>query len=427
MSVTTHERIVRSVALVGVFLVVGKALGAGREVLLAARYGTTEVMDAYLFLWNLANWPISVWLSTLTVVAVPIFIQSANGPAESRQFLRELTALAAVIGVAIAAVMIAVMYVLLRGIPAFVTHNADGLESMIWPMSLMLPTGMLVGVFSARCISLERHINTLAEGVPALCVIVIVFSSSDHTGTALVWGTVIGYAVHAATLALVLPHSDGIALARLNGLRSPLWPTFWVGFWSIAIGQVVLGGTTVIDQLLVNTLGPGAISELGYANRVLALILGVGTTAVARATLPVLSAHPAEAARTAWIWARVLFAIGTLSIPLLWVVSPWTIETIFQRGAFGSEQTTAVAQVLRAGLLQMPFYFVSLVAVQVLAARGQHHRILQIAVINVAVKLVGNVVFIGIYGVAGVMIGTALMYASATVLAWYFVVRRERE
>ncbi|MBP6012303.1 MAG: polysaccharide biosynthesis C-terminal domain-containing protein [Alphaproteobacteria bacterium] len=430
MGAATHSRIARSVVVVGMFLVVGRALGAGREILLAAKYGTGEVMDAYLFLWNLANWPISVWLSVLTVVAVPIFVRSVDHPdGAAAVFVRELTALSGVIGLGLAMVMMAMAFSFAHLTPSvFGAGTARELVAMALPMSLMLPAGLIVGALSARCISLERHINTLAEGVPALVVIICIVSFFDHTSAALAWGTAIGYCTHAVALAFALPPADAIFETKLHRMQSsPLWPSFWSGFWMIAVGQLILSATTILDQLLIAQLGTGAISELGYANRVLALILGIGTTAVARATLPVLSALRGEGGpvQTASKLAQALFAIGALSIVPLWFASPWIIEILFERGAFGPAQTAAVTTILRIGLLQMPFYFASLVAVQVLAARQQYRGILQISVLNVAVKVAGNFVFIDIYGVAGVLVGTALMYASAMMTAWYLVSRSE--
>lgn len=431
MGSAAQSRMVRSIVLVATYLVIAKALGAGREILLAAKFGTGEVMDAYLFVWNLANWPISVWLSTLTVVAVPLLVQSKVGPpGSSERFLRELALLSFAIGAGLAAVLVLTVYATPTMAPAlFPPGTTRELTSIALPMSLLLPAGLVIGVFAARCISLERHTSTLAEGVPALVVILFVVGFQDTGSASLIWGTVIGFIAHAVALAYIIPRTN-LKIARTAGQsRSQLWAPFRSGFWAIVVGQLILSGTSVIDQFVAAHLGPGAISELGYANRVLALVIGLGTTAVARATLPVLSAlqSSSEIGRVAQWFAGLLFVIGAVAIVPLWLISPWIVGLLFERGAFGPRETEAVSDILKAGFLQIPFYFTSLIAVQALAARGQHNRILQIALLNVAVKVAGNLLFVQAYGPAGIMLGTAMMYASATVQAWYFVVRVERQ
>lgn len=56
-----------------------------------------------------------------------------------------------------------------------------------------------------------------------------------------------------------------------------------------AIGQYILSFITPIDQYFAAQLGDHAIATLSYAYRIITLLLGLGSMAIARATLPVLS------------------------------------------------------------------------------------------------------------------------------------------
>jgi hypothetical protein len=46
----------------------GKLAGAAKEMAIAWRYGVSDTVDAYVFVFNLATWPVSLWFGVLTVV-----------------------------------------------------------------------------------------------------------------------------------------------------------------------------------------------------------------------------------------------------------------------------------------------------------------------------------------------------------------------
>ena len=85
-------------------------------------------------------------------------------------------------------------------------------------------------------------------------------------------------------------------------------------------GQALMSFVGIIDQFFAAHLGTGAIATLSYANRILALILGLGATAVGRATLPIFSKAEAQGSahgrRLASHWVRLLFLLGVIAMIL---------------------------------------------------------------------------------------------------------------
>src|SRR3569832_2839191 len=61
-------------AWVSLFSLVGKVAGAAKEMAIAWRYGISETVDAFVFMFNVVNWPITVWFSVLSVVFVFLFV-----------------------------------------------------------------------------------------------------------------------------------------------------------------------------------------------------------------------------------------------------------------------------------------------------------------------------------------------------------------
>src|SRR3546814_4343245 len=53
----------------------------------------------------------------------------------------------------------------------------------------------------------------------------------------------------------------------------------------------------------------------------------------------------------------LMMGAGAAAVAIAWALAPWGVALLFERGAFTADNTQAVAQVLRWGLLQLPFYF----------------------------------------------------------------------
>src|SRR5690606_1066369 len=157
-------------------------------------------------------------------------------------------------------------------------------------------------------------------------------------------------------------------------MQSPAWKMMWQGFGYLFLGQFIMSVANPIDQLMVARLGEGAIATLNYANKVLALILGLGATAVGRAILPVLSSEIVTNAQNAWHltrrWSKLLIILGLFGVIIGWMIAPLLVKVLFERGEFTSENAKSVVEVFRYGLLQVPFYVSGIILTRFLASNN---------------------------------------------------------
>jgi len=282
------------------------------------------------------------------------------------------------------------------------------------PMLALVPLiGLPIGLYSVWMLSRERHANTLYEGLPALGILFAVVLLPFDGVAPLLWGTLAGMAFQLA--AVVLPSARDKEFG-MPGFRrtSSHWPAFWQGFGIMMLGQAIMSLTTVIDQFFVAGLGSGAISTLGYANRVLALILGLGATAVSRATLPVFSRMQVETGgeetrRMALRWGGWMLLLGMAMAVLAWPVARWGVALLFERGEFSATDTASVAWLIRAGLAQLPPYFAGIVLVSWFTSLANYRVLLGVAILALLVKIVGNWLFVGLHGLVGVQFATVAM------------------
>lgn len=416
-----HHAIARGMVWVALFVLLGSVARAAKEMAIAYRYGVSAEVDAYLFVFNLVSWPVGVWFSVLTIVLVPLAARIRHGAsAELPRFRAELFGLTLLLGLALA--LLGWM-----GLPPLLRASWVGLPdatvsitvSMVPALALLAPLGVIISLFSAWMLAAGRHANTLLESIPALVILAALLAFSDGGVEPLIWGTLGGFVVHLVSLALALARQGEIEVPRFTR-QSHQWTPFWQGFGIMLAGQALMSFTGVIDQFFAAHLGTGAIATLSYANRILALVLGMGAMAVSRSTLPVFSRAQAQGGeqlhRVATHWVRLLFALGVVAMLISWWVAPWGVKLLFERGAFTAQDTALVTEVLRYGLTQLPFYFAGIVLVSLLSSQGKYREIAVIAGTNLFIKLAAMAILTPAMGINGIALSTSIMYASTLLL-----------
>lgn len=423
-----HAAILKGMLTVAAFVFVGKLASAIKEMAVAYRYGLGAEVDAYQFLYTVIGWPLGVWASVLTAVLVPLAVRLRHQHGELARFRSELLGLVIVAGLLLAGLAWLVLHTLFQLGQSGLPPRLAGLAGAALPgLILLLPLGMLTALQSAWMLAAERHVNTLLECIPPLSIATLVMALPGGGMRALVWGTVAGSVLHLLSLMAPLGRHDTERAPRL-ALSSPQWSWFWQGFGIMVGGQALMSLTVVIDQFYAAGLGTGAIAKLGYANRILSLILGLAAIAVSRATLPIFSqAHAQGGGRlraVARLWAGILFALGLLAMLASHAAAPWIVRLLYERGQFGAADTAAVAEVLRYGLPQLPFYFSSMVLVSYALSQRRYQLVFVSALIGCAAKIAGNTLLVPTFGVNGIALGTMLVYASTGLLFWYALIVR---
>ncbi len=414
-----HRRIALGAARVAFFLLMGKAVGAVKEMAVAYRYGVSDAVDAYQFTLTIANWLPVTLVGACSVVLIPALVRSRQGdPVLHGRFLGELLAWTWALGAA-AAVLLGLAW------PMVLDVAGQGLSPTVRDMSLLLILGfapaafftLWTGLGAARLRAHERHINTLLDSVPALAILVCVLTAPAGAGILpLLWGTLLGYAIQAVWQDVLARRADRVPARPRLSRRAPQWSSLAAAAGIMLVGQLAMSFVGPIDQYTAARLGANANATLGYAARLLSLMIGLGAASVGRAALPVLAdiqarGDAAHARAMALKWSFALLAIGAVAVLIGWWLAPWLVSLLFERGAFTAQDTAAVAHVLRWGMLQLPFYFGVLILVQLLASQNRYGWMAAIAVLNFGLKAWMNTVLAPVMGTAGIMLATALMYA----------------
>lgn len=411
-----HKRIARGALYTVLYVFAAKCFVAGRELVIAWRYGATTTVDAFQLAFTLATWLPMALAAVCTVVFVPRLIALARYPERQRGFVGELNG--AMLLVSLAALLLT--FVFARPAARLAAANASPVLGELTGQYLiqLAPVALLtvlIGYLTARLQARERFEFSFVEAIPAMFVIGFILVWPTVSGLPLIWGSIVG--TLAAALALVfLLGRGGEALGPVQFRQeSPEWRTIY-GSVAVMLGaQLLVTATLPVDQMFAAPIGDGAVALFGYASRLVNLATALGFIVMARALLPVFSSTVADGdfalgRRQALQWSLLLFGIGVIAAAVGWLVTPWAVKLLFERGAFASSDTMAVAELVRYGLIQLPFYFASVALVQWVAATNRYNLIWLVSGIALACKIAVNAALVGWLGLPAIMISASVMH-----------------
>lgn len=413
--------LLRSSATVGGFTLASRVLGYLRDILIAALLGAGPVADAFFIAFKIPNLLRRLFAEgAFNLAFVPLFAGrlEAEGREEAKAFAEQalavlLWALVALVGLAEVA-MPWLMYVLA---PGFSTDPAKfdlavTLTRITFPYILCIS---LVSLMSGILNSLNRFAAAAAAPILLnLCLIGALLwlaRITETPGHALAFG-VSGAGLVQLVWLYVFCRRAGISLKLRRPRLSEGVKRLFALMAPVALGAGVAQISVLVDMIFASSI-PGGVSFLYYADRVNQLPLGVVGVAIGTALLPTLSRQlrAGEVKRAEESQNRAAEVALLLAIPAalaLMVLAGPVISVLFERGAFGPEQSTASALALAAYALGLPAFVLIKVLVPSFFARQEPKVPVRIAILCLTVNAGLNAVLIWPLGHVGVALATSL-------------------
>ena len=407
-----------------------RVAAAVKDLVVAQRFGTSDVLDAFLLAFALPVFFASSFRSAFYSTFVPRYLAaSGRDPSTGRELMARALglhlAVLAMLSLAVAAAATPLSSLIAHGFPPDKREVTRAFVVALAPfVALDGASGIYTAVLNAR----GRFVTAaLLATIPPLVTLVAVLTLAATWGaTALVVGAVVGAALEAGA---------AIALVRAEGLpvlpRLAPGPEAWdllKAFAVLAGGGALMSMNTVVDQAIAATAASGSVAALGFGAKVPAAVLGLAGLALGTTTLPRYSDLAAarrwdEMAATLRRHAlRVGLASSAIAISLAAVSLPLT-RLLFERGSFGPEDTARVAGIQALYALQIPGFLVGLVAARTMNALGRDRAMLAVAIGNFVLNAVGDWVFLKWIGLPGIALSTAVFY-SVTAVALLVLCRR---
>lgn len=432
--------LVRNFMSVGGATMASRVLGFVRDTMVAAILGTGPVADAFFVAFRLPNLFRRLFgEGAFNSAFVPLYSKALEGEGEdaARRFAGEAFA-------GLLAVLLAVSALAMVATPALVWLLAPGfledpekfdlttlLTRICFPyLALVSITAMLSGVLNSH-----RKFFVAALAPVLLNVVLIGFlsvmawlgSRGAEAGIILSVGVTTAGVVQCAVLGWTVWRTGwGFPLHR------PRWTASMKRLVTLGAPGLLAGGITQINLVIgtiIASMSAGSVSYLYYADRIYQLPLGIVGVAIGVVLLPEIARQvrggredlALHAQNRSFEFACVLTVPSAVALAVL--AAP-IIEVLFERGAFGPQDTQRTAAALSAYAFGLPAFVFVKVLSPGFFAREDTVTPMWIGAITVAVNVGLAIALFPFIDYIAVALATSAAGWINAGLLWVFLVRR---
>ena len=412
--------------------------GLAREIVASSYFATSGAFSAFTIAFQVPNVVRSLFAdAALSAAFVPVFTELLEHGRRKDAFRLASTLFFLILTVLGA---ITVLFVVCAGIimPLFVgsqlaglEHLTVGLSRVLFPVVLVLGlNGLVVGILNAYDHFTIPALSPLVWN--AVILFCLVGSQQVLSGDNQLYGYAIGVIVGTIVqfaMALPMLRRLGFHLELSFSFRDERVRKVLRLMLPVTIGLGLINFNVLINSTLGSLVSEGAPRAIDAAFRIYMLPQGMFSVAIATVLFPALSRF---AARRDLDGLRALTANGMRQIFLLLIAAaaatlalatPIT-RLIYQHGEFGSRSTDLVSSALFWFSFSLPFSGVNLLLTRTFFSLQKPWITTGIAALNLAVNVGVSVALYGPFGIAGIVIGTAVSSAVMTLAQMHFL-RRE--
>ena len=431
---STNRRIFSAMVVVGGATVLSKVLAMAKDMTVASYFGTSDAVDAFFIAMTVPTFAISVIANSIPAVLVPIYlrVRERDGIAAASRLLGNVLALAGT-AIALWCLVLALLSPIIMPLVG-ARFGAEKLALTRHLFLLILPgvfisgvSGMLAGVLNAHERFLLAAVTPMFMSVLSIAFLV---GAADHWGiSALAIGLTTGYVAELSVLAWSVRARHLVAPPRWACWRDPDVRRALGQYAPLLIGGGVMSSSPLIDQAMAASLGSGSVAQLAYGSKLVAAGLGIGGAAVSTAILPhfsrMVATHDWSGLRhTLRTYSRLALVAGVAVVLSIVAFSEPTVRLLFERGQFLASDTRAVARVQALYALQIPFYVLGILGVQLLHAISANRVIMWVGIGGFFTNVLGNYVFMRVWGVFGIAFATSMVYLLSMIVLLIAVWKR---
>jgi putative peptidoglycan lipid II flippase len=442
MAAAKPIRLVTGFVTVGFWTLMSRVFGFARDILIAAFMGAGPVAEAFLVAFALPNMFRRFFAEgAFNTAFVPLFSKKLESGEEPGRFAQDaFSGLATIlIGLTLLAQLFMPWLVLAMAagfagderLPLAVVFGRIAFAYILFISLAALLSGVLnaTGRFAAAAAAplllnvILISALVLAETGAIQGIATIDVPGADdlrglHHGTLLVWGVLVAGVAQMALVWVAATRAGFRLLPRLPRLTPDM-----KRLAIIALPAMLSGGVVQINLLVGRQVGSffdGAIAWLSFADRLYQLPLGVVGIAVGVVLLPDLSrrlrAGDMAGGRDALSRAGEISMALTIPAAVALIVMPVPIVSVlFERGAFGPDDTAATALALAVYGAGLPAFVLQKVLQPLYFAREDTRTPFRYALVSMVVNAVAAVGFAYLLGFVGAAIGTTL---AAWAMVW---------
>jgi putative peptidoglycan lipid II flippase len=398
----------------------------GRDVSLAFTYGTSVALDCFLLATLVPIFLVTVTGGAFRAAYIPAAQQFRHQQGDAAVHGFDVQTLRAALNPALLLTLIVACLLPLYSLGLAGRLPDPAYQSIVRFGWSILPVFLVSGLASLTDGPLQvRGYYFAAAATKAAPPLGIAIGAAAHGGGAGFAGAILGGMVGAlaqlTAVGLLLRRGALADVARKQSLQEPpaaaAHGSFRREFLYLCAGVSVLYISPVINQTMASYLGGGAVSAFSYASRISIGVASLFAGFLSAPLLPHFSRlyvadrarllkHYLEATRLAW-WSGFVLAGA------VWLCSEPAVALLYQRGQFLKTDTRIVADVLSWLCLQFPALLAGIVGAAMISAVSLNRLFLPLNLLNAAINVLGNLILMHYFGLAGIAIATGLTYLTS--------------
>ncbi len=411
--------------MVGAFTLLAKVLAAGKEVVVAGQFGTSDQVDAFALALTIPAFAISLFGGALNSALIPSYVDVRRREgAESAQRLFSSVLLMALALLTAAGLVLAALTPALLSFVAgrFSPEKLRLTEHLSY---LLMPAVVLAGLGMALTAVLNAHERFAASSsaglaLPVVSIAALLALTAVIGIYALPVGLLFGYLAQLLLLVRSV-HREGLRVLPSWGGATPAFRKLAGQYAPMLAGGLVMGTNPVIDSMMAARLDAGSVASLSYGNKLVAFAMGIGALSLSAAVFP----HFSRLA-SARDWTGLGKTLRTYALAVLAVTIPVTLGAmllsrpiaglLYERGAFSHADTIKVGHIQALYMAQVPFHLTGLLFVRFLSASAGNRMLMWMSGVSAAVNVTGNILFSRWLGAPGIALSTAVVYFTSFTL-----------
>lgn len=407
-------------------MIISKVLGFSRDILLAYKFGTSSIVDAYTVAITLPSVLFAVFVSGLNQSYLPFYtrIESAK---RKQEFFSNILIIYAVVSVTVAIIGFFLRDLLASLLaPGFDIARHDLCSSFIGIIIWMFPFYMIFALMSTQLQTREDfNMSNICDFIVVNVIVIfsILIACPDRPSI-----LAIGYALSMVIASFILTiyflMKGGISFAPRKENAVCEFKELVLIAIPVGLSFMVNQLNSVTDSIFSSTFSSGVTSGLNYANKIQSIFLTLTTTVFMTVVFPRLNSYFAQRRYADGLYyiKKGLLMSSWLSIPFAAFIGVFArdiIIAVFQRGAFNETSTTITASCLAFYSIGIPFYSYVEIGSRTLTASLKQKLILKDTTIAVGFNIFADYVFMKSIGYIGLSMATSI--SGILLFALYFI------
>ena len=422
---SSSNRILGASLMVAMLLGMVKGGSLVKELAVAYAYGTGDALDAYLIAFLIPSFIVAICSGGFNSAVTPTYIRlrDKSGPAAAQDLLSGILVLNLGLMIVVTGIMMVLGPYLLPFLGSgFHPDKLALCQKIYFCFVPVIFFGSYAKIFSAIIMAGKKFaLATISEiAVPIVTIIFILAFESRLGIYALAFGFTLGLLINCFILLYSIRKSQVKISFRWFGF-TPEVKEIISQFWPLLVGQLILVGTTFVDQGMAAMLPSGSVASLSFGSKIPNTLNTILGTAFGAVLLPYLSGM---VSRENWsdiaeVMKKKFWLIMKYFVPMtlvLMALSEFITQTLFERGGFVASDTVLVSAIQVMYFIGVPFALIKVLGLRLVHALRLNWIAMVTAGVVTVLNIVLNLILMGPLGISGIALATSITEMVALVM-----------